>query len=670
MSLTSIRRIRFLQADIREEVRKALLETLFASRTSLLVGACVGGSVAAYIAWSSRSEWVVTCALLIILTGALRLLSFCMFQRAGFLKNRSWEVIYDAGAWAYTALLGMLTLVTLLFSSDSELHLMAGALSTGYAAGAAGRNTGRPLVAVGQLFLCGLPLTIGLLLTPTFGHILLAVSNLLYVLVIMDVTLKTYHTVVAAFIERQEKLDLAEVYERVSRTDPLTGIYNRSTLKNYLEDVFSGGPVQQALIWIDLDHFKQINDTLGHPAGDVVLNAVASRLGEMLGGQGLLARFGGDEFIVSLAVRDTDHALEFAEDIRLALIEPIAVDGAQLDLSASVGVAVARLGEQSSDDLLRHADMALYHAKSKGRNCVAIFNPAMEERLLRTKRIENDLRRAIENGDLRLDYQPIIDIEAGCVRSCEALVRWHHPVLGNLPPDVFIPIAEASGQIQALTEWVLNAACAAAVHWPKDIRVSVNISPVLLKRRDLPHAVHAALLAQGLSPRKLELEITESVLVEENANTSIILSGFQNIGIRLALDDFGTGYSSLSYLCKYRFDTLKVDKSFTQRIDRSSEARAVIQAVSSIATSLGVTIVAEGVETADQLQFIRSQGCAAAQGYLFARPMREEAVADFLARYAEEGSLCTKGSEPVPTTGQRSVTWSGETGLPQVAASA
>lgn len=617
--------------ELSKAVRSALLDALFASKMSLVIGMMIGAATASLIVIDCPSPWLIGCAILLTLAGLARVISFGMF-RPGVTVNSKWEFIYHAGAWGYAALTGQLTFLTILLSDNIAHHLLAATLSTGYAAGAAGRNTGRPVIAVGQLLLCTLPFSLALVLRPSASNLLLAVSNVLFALVIIDITLQTYKTVLAAFVDRQEKLRLATVYEKLSKTDPLTGIDNRVTLKANLDTLLKSGKTTVAVLWLDLDRFKQINDTLGHAAGDVVLHAVAARLRKLAGVRGMLARFGGDEFILVVPVAGAEAALAFGEEVRQTVSEPESADGVVIDFSASIGLSISAPGQQSADELLRHADVALYEAKAKGRNCVVIFDPEMEERLLKNKQIENDLKRAIANNELELYFQPIVELKTGRIKSFEALLRWHHPVHGGIPPGLFIPIAEATNQIDAITEWVLESACAAAAGWPDEISVCVNISPPLLKARRLPPMVLEALLKHGLPPRRLELEITESVLVEDNPNVRVVLDGFQKLGIKLSLDDFGTGYSSLSYLCRYRFDVIKIDRSFTSDVYRSSEARAVVQAISTLAESLDLTVIAEGIETQQQLDYIRSQGCAEGQGYFFARPMPLGEVAGYIAQ--------------------------------------
>jgi diguanylate cyclase (GGDEF)-like protein len=629
--LLNVFRIATRDEELRKAVRSALLDALYASKLSLIIGLFIGTSMVTIVAYDCPSPWLIGCAILLSLTGLGRVVTFGMFQPGSGVHNK-WDVLYHAGAWIYAALIGQFTFLTILISDNASFHMLTAVTSTGYAAGAASRNTGRPEIAIGLLLLCSLPLSVALLVEPTILNILLSVTNLMFILVVIDITLQTYKTVLTAFIDREEKRRLTAVYEKLSKTDPLTGIDNRVTLKANLDALLRSGTTTVAVLWLDLDRFKQINDTLGHAAGDVVLHAVAARLKKLSGEQGKIARFGGDEFIVVVPVAGAEAALAFGEEVRRTICEPEATDSLTIDFSASIGLSISTPGQQSADDLLRHADVALYEAKAKGRNCVVIFDPEMEERLLKNKQIENDLKRAIPNGELELYFQPIIDLKTGYVNSFEALLRWHHPVHGGIPPGLFIPIAEATNQIDAITEWVLDSACAAAAKWPDDVSVCVNISPPLLKTRKLPPMVLEALLKHGLQPRRLELEITESVLVEDNPNVRVVLDGFQKLGIRLSLDDFGTGFSSLSYLCRYRFDVIKIDRSFTSDVYRSSEARAVVQAISTLADSLDLTVVAEGIETQQQLDYIRSQGCAEGQGYYFARPIPLGEVDGYLAR--------------------------------------
>ncbi|MGN6123626.1 MAG: putative bifunctional diguanylate cyclase/phosphodiesterase [Sphingomonas oligoaromativorans] len=630
--LLNVFKVRPKDKELNHAVRVALIEALYASRASLAIGALLGGAVAAVTSYYCRTTLIEVTGLLLTLCGALRVASFGFFRPGNLSAGaKKWEILYDIGAVSYAALLGLLTLEILLVSTDLRLHALMATLATGYAAGAAGRNTGRPFIAIGQLLSSALPISIGLLLTDRGpAGMLLAVANLLFIIVVTDITLLTYKTVLEAFIDRQEKLQLATVYEKLSKTDPLTGIDNRGTLRLTLERLLHGHEQAIAVLWLDLDRFKQINDTMGHAAGDDLLHHVASRLSKFATPMASVARFGGDEFIVVVPVENVEHAMKLAEMVREVIAKPVGSGQGMMDLTVSVGIAISSPGI-SSDDLLRHADVALYEAKAKGRNRVILFDPEMERRLVDRQHLEHDLKRAIAQEELDLHFQPIVNLSTKRVESFEALLRWHHPIHGNIPPSTFVPIAESIGIIDSLTAWVLRVACAEAQRWPDSISVAVNISAGLLKGRDLPTMVVEALMASGLSPRRLELEITESAIVEDNPNAAGLLDGFQKLGIRVSLDDFGTGYSSLSYLCRYKFDRIKIDRSFISSPDRQSETRAVVQAISSLAKSLDLSVIAEGIETTEQEDYVAGLGCAAGQGYLFARPMPREHIAGYLA---------------------------------------
>jgi diguanylate cyclase (GGDEF)-like protein len=566
----------------------------------------------------------------------LRVVSFGLFK-PGHADNhaRTWEIVYQSGALVYAILVGMETLLTILLSDDLRLHLLTAFMSTGYAAGAAGRNTGRPVVALIQLVVCALPLSIALLVQPSLPGIIVAIGNLLYIAVIADITLRTYKTVLEAYIDRQEKLRLAKVYEKLSKTDPLTGIDNRTTLKDNLELLLETTAHRVAVLWIDLDRFKQINDTLGHASGDVVLHSIAARLKAYLGDQGTIARFGGDEFVLVLPVSDSEDAFMKATGVIRRINAPIDLGTMVMDVSASIGISLSDPGIDA-DELLRHADVALYEAKAAGRHCVKLFDPEMERRLLESKQIERDLKSALANNEMEVHFQPVVSLDTLRVTSFEALLRWRHPQTGNVPPSVFIPIAETSNSIGQITEWVLLQSCLHAAQWPDDVAVAVNISAACLSDRMLPTMVANTLLATGVPPRRLHLEITETALLADDPAIKFVLEALKSIGASLSLDDFGTGYSSLSHLCRYRFDTIKIDRSFLVNVESQAESRAVIQAIAGLASSLGLTVVAEGIETLDQLNYVAQHHCGAGQGYYFARPMPAGEVLGYLARAEAE----------------------------------
>jgi len=629
-------KLRTDDTELAAAVRVALLKALYSSHLSLIIGTTLGFVISALVAWYCPNPWIIACGILISATGLLRVLSFGMFTPGSADANaRIWERIYEGGAFAYALFVGQLTLLSFIVSDDMRIQLVTSFMSTGYAAGACGRNTGRPLLALGQLLACSLPLSIAALIDPSMPTIVLSIANLLYIAVLTDITLRTYKTVLDAFVDRQEKLRMATVYEHLSKTDPLTGIDNRTILKTNLDKLLEEGGRRISILWLDLDRFKQINDTLGHATGDAVLRTISHRLSIMHERGGRIARFGGDEFIVTLPVDNEEEAIATAEELIAAIRLPVHINTIQVDISGSIGISISA-ENSDSDELLRHADVALYEAKAAGRNCIRLFDPEMERRLLENKQIEQDLRKALANKEMEVHYQPVVDLNDFRIKGFEALLRWHHPVNGSVPPSLFIPIAEGSHSIAPITEWVLQQACEQAMTWADDIAVAVNISAVLLRDRTLPNLVSDTLLKTGLPPRRLHLEITETALLADDPDVRYVLDTLKRIGTSLSLDDFGTGFSSLSHLCRHKFDTIKIDRSFLNNVESRSESRAVIQAVSGLASSLDLTVVAEGIETFEQLQYVVKQGCSAGQGYFFAKPMPASAIPSYLATADEE----------------------------------
>ena len=407
--------------------------------------------------------------------------------------------------------------------------------------------------------------------------------------------------------------------------DALTGLANRAALIQKIEEATArqrrrNEPFSVSLL--DLDRFKQVNDTLGHPAGDALLIEVATRLKALLRETDVLARLGGDEFAIVQAGEcdQCDAARGLAERIIEALGKPFKIDSGDVSIGTSIGIALAPAPRSDASDLLKMADLALYRAKSAGRNGYCFFDPQMSEIASARHEIEGDLRRAIRQSELELHYQPIIDARTRKVCGAEALVRWRHPTKGLLYPDLFIPLAEETGLITQIGEWVLRAACAEAVTWPADVKVAVNLSLVQFRKPDLSDIVGRALVESGLRPERLELEVTETALIESAAECLPALRQFKSLGITIVLDDFGTGYSSLSQLAMFPFDKIKIDKSFTQNMTKRSECAAIISATLTLAQSLDIATTAEGVETVDQYRILRLAGVSSLQGYLFKRP--------------------------------------------------
>ena len=632
------------RTELDEQVRQALVGTLFASPISLAVGALVGAMISISIAWSTADRGIIAVAICLTVVGAWRVFTAIAFQAETRAKpagsRQNWEMLYEIGGWTHAGLLGVMTFLALTQTDQILPQLLAATASTGYAAGISGRNGGRPFIAIGQVWLAAFPMTVALCFVGTPLGWILAFANLLFAFGQTDIVLKMYRVFFNVFSSKQEKADLADRYEKLASCDPLTGLDNRSTLDRRLTKLLAEEPDRSlAVIWIDLDRFKEVNDTLGHSVGDLVLLTTAERLTRIIGERGWPARFGGDEFVILYRLDRGEDMRDLGTTLLEAISRPIDVDGVVITVTASIGGAVSSADGTEAAILLKHADMALYHAKKQARGTFSVFHDSMQDQLLARREMENDLRLALEAGDLELFYQPVVDLATGTISSCEALLRWHHPVRGAISPAEFIPLAEATGLIAPLTDFVLEQACAAAMRWPDGQIVSVNISPILLRRPDFFTKIVSVLYKSGLPAHRLELEITETVMVEDSPQANFMLKELRRIGLRLALDDFGTGFSSLSYLLTYSFDRIKIDRSFVMNLGRSREAGAIIRSIVSLASALSVDTVAEGVETEEQLENVRAMGCTSVQGFLFARPMSERNVAEHLSAHRKPGPL-------------------------------
>jgi diguanylate cyclase (GGDEF)-like protein len=418
----------------------------------------------------------------------------------------------------------------------------------------------------------------------------------------------------------------------LAQHDSLTGLPNRRLLADRLSEAIAHQGPGGAVLLVDLDRFKNVNDRHGHAFGDRVLVQAANRMRGIVPEADLVARIGGDEFCVLQAAQaEPETAEALARELVRLLSEPYGIEGEEVVLGASVGIARYPADGTSVDRILTRADTALYRAKESGRNTWRTFEAAMDVRIAERRLLEQDLRDALALGQFSVYYQPIFDSTNCRVIGFEALCRWFHPTRGAISPDEFIPIAETTGVVSRLGEWVLETACAEAARWKQKLTIAVNLSPRQFRGTDLPDRVAAILGRTGLPPDRLTLEVTEGVLIENTERTLVAMSRMKKQGIRIALDDFGTGYSSLSYLRRFSFDAIKIDRSFVRTLRDDEDAQAVLRAILTLAQCLRLKVVAEGVETLAQLQWLRAEGCDAIQGYLLGRPMAGQQTARFLA---------------------------------------
>lgn len=469
---------------------------------------------------------------------------------------------------------------------------------------------------------CGMPTTFQLLLgARSFELGLQSVLNLGWTVSLEDITER-----------RAAEASAAES----ARLDPLTELPNRLLLREKLDEAIARlrrNGEGCAVLLIDLDRFKPVNDTLGHPVGDALLIKVADRLRTTVRPTDTVARIGGDEFVIlQTGIKDSSDAQALARRLVDLIGRTYMVDGHLLTIGASVGVALAPGDGAEADQLLKNADLALYRSKVDGRGTFRFFEPEMDARMQARRRLELDMRQALARREYQLHYQPQLSLETNSVTGCEALLRWHHPERGMVSPIDFIPLAEEIGLIVPIGEWVIRQACRDAASWPAPLTVAVNVSPAQFKSERLVETILSALSTSGLPAKRLEVEITEGVLLQENERTLKTLHRLRELGVRVSMDDFGTGYSSLSYLRSFPFDKIKIDRSFVKDLSVRPDGDAIIRAIAGLGKSLGMTTVAEGVETHDQMQRIRAEGCTDVQGYLISKPVPVDQLLKYIAR--------------------------------------
>jgi diguanylate cyclase (GGDEF)-like protein len=610
-------------------VRRTLVKTLYTQPTSLAIGAIATLAAAIGSAWLVNEPSLTIAVVGLGLVAILRVgAAFALSPNSGSTSTAKLEIVYELGAFSYALAIGFVAAMTLWLKAPAEVQVLMVANALCYGVGVSSRNAGRPIIAIGQLTLACLPIMLTALFLGGIAFFTLGITIALLIPAMMSIVLNIFHVLRESIAAAETSAQLADKMRHLARTDVVTGLANRAGLNHAMVETMMAidDDARLALIWIDLDRFKEVNDLLGHPVGDKVLSTVAKRLAEVCPAGSTVARFGGDEFVVFCPVEDRKHSERIASEIHAEVMRPVRIEGGRLEVRTSLGVALLPDDGRDIETLMQSADLALYHAKIGGRGQTRFFDQTMTRDLARRREIESELRSALQRDELSIFFQPIVDLETGRIRTFEALVRWFHPQKGELRPDEFIPVAEETGVIVTLGNWITKQAAMTAAKWPEDVTLAVNLSPLQIRAPGAALGIKNALREAGLDPNRLELEVTESLFVEDNHATADFIAELSEIGVRFALDDFGTGYSSLGYINSFPFRKIKVDRSFVSGPNVGRKSDAIIRAVAEMGATLEMEIVAEGLETIEQVQAVRAAGCTLGQGFYFSR-----AVPDYLA---------------------------------------
>lgn len=623
-----------------DHIRQILIEKLYAQPSGVLIAALCGILTAWGAALQDNHGRLSVAAAILTAIAISRAVMAFLLPRLKSCDKKTLEFLYELGAFSYAGMCGIIAAQSLLFDLQSTVQTLTVANAVGYGIAMASRNAGRPTIAIGQIFLSIAPVIAVCALSSDISYRILALSLGLLLPAMMSITVSIFQVIRTSIDAAETSRRLAEKMREQSRTDVVTGLLNRAGLNSDLLEQLMNLPAGRklALFWLDLDRFKEINDTLGHAVGDGVLAEVGHRICDTVPEDAVVARFGGDEFIAACTVGDRSECEQLASAIISDLTRPYRIDGHRVQSGASMGVALLPDDGPDIDALMQGADLALYHAKVHGRNQVRFFDSAMTRDLVRKKEIESELRAAIQKDELSIFFQPIVDLRTGKIRTFEALVRWFHPEKGELRPDEFIPVAEETGVIITLGNWITAQAAKAAAQWPDDVTLAVNLSPLQLRAPGAALGILNAIRDAGLEPHRLELEVTESLFIDNSRNSMHFMEELASFGVRFALDDFGTGYSSLGYINQFPFKKIKVDRSFVSGPNIGRKSDAIIRAVAEMGSTLGMEIVAEGLETIEQVHAVRNAGCTLGQGYHFSRAVPDFLAAMLLAQEREDGN--------------------------------
>lgn len=610
-------------AGLPAEIHAKLVGTLFDTAGSFIAGILGGLAFPAVVYAFTKDPLFLWCSGVMLFLAALRLGIFIAYRKSSeqhhIAHTKLWEQLYATGAILFMTA-GGVTVALFQVEQHDAVSIEYGVAAVLAIAGAiAARNAARPFIVYAQCLGIMTPLTLLLIFSGDFISRSLGVILLLVPASVWSTTRALNKTLLNALLS-------ARAVDKAAHYDALTNLPNRYFFQKKLDQAFEtakhNAGIESVFVSIDLDGFKEINDCYGHPAGDMILARVADRLAGTIRSCDTAARFGGDEFAVLLTHnRENPDTLDrVVYRIIAKLTEPyILSDGTKLMIGASVGTAVTLVDGKDPDELMRNGDLALYAAKADHRSTWRRYDPSLTQ-AARTKRdFEYDLRQALDRGELRVHYQPIVDITTHKIKCAEALMRWSHPQKGMIPPGIFIPVAEETGLIIQIGELALTQACNDAVHWPDDIRVAVNVSPVQFHQTNIVMTVARVLKETGLKPDRLELEITESVILKDTDATLATITALCELGVRLSLDDFGTGYSSLSYINRFPFQKVKIDRAFVLDL-KNNKSRAVIGSITHLAREIDIDVVAEGVETEEQLATLVRHDVTEIQGYYFSKP--------------------------------------------------
>ena len=630
-----------------DRVRGKLVASLYTQPASLAIGALCGVGTAGMVAYLSDHSFFIGAALLLTAVATLRVATASRLGAKGVDGDtRRLVLLYEIGAFSYAFLVGLIAAATIGYQLDPKVQLLMVSYAIAYGVAISARNAGHPLIAIGQLFLSLLPVIIVCALAGDLVHVTIAVTMGLLLPAMVSITFNVFDVLRESIAAAETSQKMADKMRDLARTDVVTGLSNRAGLNHEMVEKLMAMTDRQklALFWLDLDKFKEVNDTLGHPVGDRVLSEVARRLRETAPDNATVARFGGDEFIIACEVESRERCEKLARSILEEVSRPFRIDGDRLEIFSSMGIALMPDDGVDLDTVMQSADLALYHAKINGRNQTSFFDASMTRNLMRRKEIEAELRAALQRDELSIFFQPIVDLETGRIKTFEALVRWFHPEKGELRPDEFIPVAEETGVIITLGNWITQQAAKACAQWPEDVTIAVNLSPLQIKAPGSALGILSALKEAKLDPSRLELEVTESLFLDDNANTARFMEELAEAGVRFALDDFGTGYSSLGYINQFPFKKIKVDRSFVSGPNVGHKSDAIIRAVAEMGSRLEMDIVAEGLETIEQVQTVRDAGCTLGQGYYFSRAVPDYLAATLLTQERENDHRIRKAS--------------------------